>query len=385
MTAAPIYLDYCATTPCDPRVVQGMLPYFTSRFGNTASRDHSFGWMAKEATELAREQVAALVQASARQIVFTSGATEALNLALKGLVEAHPQKGKHIITAKTEHRAVLDTCNWLQEQGCSVTLLDVGADGRIDPGDVEQAIRKDTLCVALMYANNETGVVHPVGEIGAITSKHNVYFVCDATQAVGKVPVSVTENKIDLMAFSAHKLYGPMGVGALYVSHANRMLQQQHGGAHERSMRSGTLNTPGIVGFGMAADICRQEMAAEAKRLRQLRNRLESELQHLVPGTEVNGKGPRLPHVSNILFPGIDNEQLLLAVSGKLALSRGSACSGLVQQPSHVLLAMGLTPEETRRAVRISLGRFTTEEEINMAVTVLSSAVRELQQINAQV
>lgn len=385
MMAAPIYLDYCATTPCDPRVVEGMLPHFTSRFGNAASRDHSFGWMAKEAVEQAREQVAALVQAHPQQIVFTSGATEAINLALKGLAEAHPHKGKHIITAKTEHRAVLDTCSWLEEKGFSVTLLDVDADGRVRPEDVAQAIRKDTLCVALMYANNETGVVHPVREIGAITKKHNVYFVCDATQAVGKIPVSVAEDRIDLMAFSAHKLYGPMGVGALYVSNIRHILPQQHGGAHERSRRSGTLNTPGIVGFGLAADICRQEMAEEVKRLRQLRNRLERELQDLVPGTAVNGNGPRLPHVSNMLFPGIDSEQLLLAVSARLALSRGSACSGLVQQPSHVLTAMGLTREETLRAVRISLGRFTTEDEINTAVAVLSSAVRELQQINAQV
>lgn len=385
MMAAPIYLDYCATTPCDPRVVQGMLPHFTSRFGNAASRDHSFGWMAKEAVEQAREQVAALVQAGPQQIVFTSGATEAINLALKGLAEAHPYKGKHIITAKTEHRAVLDTCSWLEEKGFSITLLDVDADGRVRPQDVAKAIRKDTLCVALMYANNETGVIHPVREIGAITKEHNVYFVCDATQAVGKIQVSVVEDHIDLMAFSAHKLYGPMGVGALYVSNVRHILPQQHGGAHERSRRSGTLNTPGIVGFGLAADICRQEMAADAKRLRQLRNRLERELQDLVPGTAVNGNGPRLPHVSNMLFPGIDSEQLLLAVSARLALSRGSACSGLVQQPSHVLMAMGLTREETLRAVRISLGRFTTADEINTAVAVLSSAVRELQQINAQV
>lgn len=385
MMAAPIYLDYCATTPCDPRVVQGMLPHFTSRFGNAASRDHSFGWMAKEAVEQAREQVAALVQAGPQQIVFTSGATEAINLALKGLAEAHPYKGKHIITAKTEHRAVLDTCSWLEEKGFSITLLDVDIDGRVRPQDVAQAIRKDTLCVALMYANNETGVIHPVREIGAITKEHNVYFVCDATQAVGKIQVSVVEDHIDLMAFSAHKLYGPMGVGALYVSNVRHILPQQHGGAHERSRRSGTLNTPGIVGFGLAADICRQEMATDAKRLRQLRNRLERELQDLVPGTAVNGNGPRLPHVSNMLFPGIDSEQLLLAVSARLALSRGSACSGLVQQPSHVLMAMGLTREETLRAVRISLGRFTTADEINTAVAVLSSAVRELQQINAQV
>ncbi|WP_343699904.1 cysteine desulfurase family protein [Chitinophaga sp.] len=385
MMAAPIYLDYCATTPCDPRVVQGMLPHFTSRFGNAASRDHSFGWMAKEAVEQAREQVAALVQAGPQQIVFTSGATEAINLALKGLAEACPHKGKHIITAKTEHRAVLDTCSWLEEKGFSITLLDVDADGCVRPEDVAQAIRKDTLCVALMYANNETGVIHPVREIGALAKKHNVYFVCDATQAAGKIPVSVVEDHIDLMAFSAHKLYGPMGAGALYVSNVRHILPQQHGGAHERSRRSGTLNTPGIVGFGLAADICRQEMAADAKRLRQLRNRLERELQDLVPGTAVNGNGPRLPHVSNMLFPGIDSEQLLLAVSARLALSRGSACSGLVQQPSHVLMAMGLTREETLRAVRISLGRFTTADEINTAVAVLSSAVRELQQINAQV
>lgn len=377
MIADPLYFDYCATTPCDPRVVEDMLPYFSKYYGNTASKDHSFGWLAKEAVEQAREQVANLIHAAPRQIVFTSGATEAINLALKGFVEANAAKGKHIITAKTEHTAVLDTCAYLESKGFSVTYLDADLQG------LEQAIRKDTICIALMYANNETGVINPVKAIGTIAKKHGICFMCDATQAVGKIPVNVAEEYIDLMPFSAHKLYGPKGVGALYIRKTN-ILKQLHGGNHERGTRSGTLNTPGIVGFGKAAEICISEMAAEGKQLQKLRNQMESELLGQIPGASVNGeKENRLPHVSNMLFPGVDSEQLLLKVSQRLALSRGSACSGLVQQPSHVLLAMGLTPEDARNAIRISLGRFTSEKEVAVAVELLSEAVRTLQLINS--
>ncbi|MRG45665.1 aminotransferase class V-fold PLP-dependent enzyme [Chitinophaga sp. SYP-B3965] len=373
MIAEPLYLDHCATTPCDPRVVEDMLPYFTQHYGNTASRDHGFGWLAKEATELAREQVAHLIQANPKQIIFTSGATEAINLALKGLVEANASKGKHIITARTEHTAVLDTCAYLEEKGCSVTYLQTDPQGMISLEELEQAIGKETICIALMYANNETGVIHPVKEIGAIAKKYGISFMCDATQAVGKIPVNVSETHIDLMPFSAHKLYGPKGVGALYIRNNKNILQQLHGGAHERGNRSGTLNTPGIVGFGKAAEICSREMFIEE--LETLRDKMESELLEQLPGSSINGNSNRLPHVSNILFPGVDSEQLLLTVSQHLALSRGSACSGLVQQPSHVLLAMGLTEEDARNSIRISLGRFTTEKDIIFAVALLSEAV----------
>lgn len=383
MTTGPLYFDYCATTPCDPRVVADMLPYFTRHFGNAASSDHSFGWLAKDAVELAREQVAGLIDANPRQIVFTSGATEAVNLALKGLVEASPSGGKHIITARTEHKAVLDTCAYLEKKGCSVTYLEVDRQGMLSLSELEQAITKETICIALMYANNETGVINPVKEIGAIAKKYGICFMCDATQAVGKVPVTVAD--IDLMPFSAHKLYGPKGVGALYIRNSDpkvNILQQHHGGSHERGNRSGTLNTPGIVGFGRAAEICRMEMRAEGARLQKLRDSMEDQLLEKLAGSSVNGSGNRLPHVSNILFPGIDGEQLLLAVSRRLALSRGSACSGIVQQPSHVLLAMGLTPDDARNAVRISLGRFTEEKDVEQAVALLCETVRQLQFIN---
>lgn len=379
MIAGPLYLDHCATTPCDPRVVEDMLPYFTQHYGNTASRDHGFGWLAKEATEQAREQVARLIQANPKQIVFTSGATEAINLALKGLAEANASKGKHIITAGTEHAAVLDTCAYLEEKGFSVTCLHTDQQGMISLEELEQAIGKETICIALMYANNETGVIHPVKEIGAIAKKHGVSFMCDATQAIGKIPVNVSEAHIDLMPFSAHKLYGPKGVGALYIRSNKNILQQLHGGAHERGSRSGTLNTPGIVGFGKAAEICSSEMPAESKRLKTLRDKMENELLEQLPGSSVHGNSHRLPHVSNILFPGIDSEQLLLTISKHLALSRGSACSGIVQQPSHVLLAMGLSREDARNSIRISLGRSTTEKDITFAVNLLSETVRKLQ------
>lgn len=377
MITAPIYLDHCATTPCDQRVVEAMLPYFTQHYGNTASRDHGFGWLAKEASEQAREQVAQLIQANPKQIIFTSGATEAINLALKGLAEANASKGKHIITAKTEHTAVLDTCTYLEEKGYTVTYLHTDQHGMISLDELEQSVRKETICIALMYANNETGVIHPVKAIAAIAKKYGVRFMCDATQAVGKIPVNVED--IDLMPFSAHKLYGPKGAGALYIKNNKTILQQLHGGAHERGNRSGTLNTPGIVGFGKAAELCNQEMHAEGKTLQALRDKMEQELLASIPGSSVNGSSNRLPHVSNILFPGIDSEQLLLAVSKHLALSRGSACSGIVQQPSHVLLAMGLSREDARNSIRISLGRFTTEKEVSFSTTLLTETVRKLQ------
>ncbi len=383
MKTAPIYLDYNATTPCDPRVVDVMVPYFNQHFGNAASRDHGYGWLAHEAVESAREQIASLIGASSpTRLVFTSGATESINLALKGLIEASPKKDKHIITSKTEHKAVLDTCKYLERRGVAVTYLDVDATGILSLEALKASIHENTVCVALMYANNETGVINPVQEIGKITNEYGVCFMCDATQAVGKVPVDVERDGIDLMAFSAHKLYGPKGIGALYMRNNSPNVSialQQHGGNHERGSRSGTLNVPGIVGFGEAASLCQNELLTEAARLKKLRNALEQHLLKSIPGTSVNGMGNRLPHVSNVFFPHIDGEQLLLAISRRVALSRGSACSGIVQQPSHVLIAMGLKDDEAQHAIRVSLGRFTTEKEIEFAAAILTEKVSAMQ------
>jgi len=381
MIKTPIYLDYCATTPCDPQVVQKMLPYFTDYFGNAASRDHIYGWQAKDAVEQAREQIARLIGASSNQIVFTSGATESINLALKGVAEAKGMRGKHIITTKAEHKAVLDTCRYLEQKGVAVSYLEVDNDGQIGLDALEKAIRRETVCIAIMWANNETGIINPVKKIGEIARKYNLYFMCDATQAIGKIPIDVDECHIDLMAFSAHKLYGPKGVGALFVRGREPKVdlwQQQHGGNHERGKRSGTLNTPGIVGFGEAANICYEKMSAEGERLQKWRNQLEKNIIADIRGAHINGRGERLPHVTNIFFPEIEGEQLLLAISRHLALSRGSACSGLVQQPSHVLLAMGLSALEAQQSLRISIGRFTEEKDIEVSFGILSDTLRKL-------
>lgn len=378
MTQAPIYLDYNATTPCDPRVVESMLPYFTQSFGNAASNEHSYGWRAWEAVNDAREQVAGLIGAKHTEVVFTSGATESINLALKGLVERWASKGNHLITCKTEHKAVLDTCAYLEEKGCRITYLDVDGQGHLSLDELEAAICDQTIGIALMYANNETGVIHPISAIGSIARKHNVYFFCDATQAVGKIPVDVREDNVDMLAFSAHKLYGPKGVGALFIRRDNpgAMLSvQQHGGQHEWGLRSGTLNTPGIVGFGAAAELSRRELTADAIRLRQLRDELESAMLARIAGSAVNGGGDRLAHVSNLWFPNTNAEQLLLTVSGHLALSRGSACSALVTKPSHVLKAMGLDDGRAHQSIRISLGRFTRHIEVREAIERLTQAV----------
>ncbi len=374
MNRAPIYLDYNATTPCDPRVVSCMLPYFTHQFGNAASADHSHGWQAREAVEDAREQAARLIGVNATKLFFTSGATESINLALKGIAGAMRGRGNHIITCQTEHRAVLDTCAYLEKTGYRVTYLGVDSQGHLSLEALEAAIGSSTICIAFMYANNETGIIHPVEAIGAISRKHGVPFFCDATQAAGKIPVNA--GATDLLAFSAHKLYGPKGVGALFVrSNDLNLSPQQHGGNHERGLRSGTLNVPGIVGLGKAAELCRLEMTAEAARLDLLRNRMEQTLLQHLPGAVVNGRGERLPHVSNLLLPHPNAEQLLLSLAQHLSLSRGSACSGLIQQPSHVLKAMGLSSEKAHRAIRISLGRFTRPEEADEAAALLTQAV----------
>lgn len=378
MLKLPIYLDYNATTPCDPRVVDSMLPYFTKNYGNASGRDHSFGWIANDAVEAAREDVAKLIGADAPNILFTSGATESVNIALQGIAKAYASKGNRIITAGTEHKAVLETCKYLEETGCQVTYLEVDAKGNISLEALEDTITDKTIGIALMYANNETGVIHPVKEIGALARRHYISFFCDATQAAGKIDIDVNHDNIDFMAFSAHKMYGPKGMGALYAGNKNKernIPPLMHGGGQEHGLRSGTLNVPGIVGFGTAAMLSRKEMEADGSRLQLLRDWMEGEILSSIPGSSVNGGGSRLPHVSNILFPGTDNEQLLLSLSRSVAISRGSACSSNVQKPSHVLKAMGLSDEDAHHSVRISLGRFVTEEEVLFAVDVIKKAV----------
>jgi cysteine desulfurase len=341
-----------------------MLPYFTSVFGNAASADHAYGWEAKEAVDAARKQVAKLLHAKSSEITFTSGATEAINLALKGLMVP----GGHIITNRAEHKAVLDTCVYLEEKGHAVTYLDVDVNGQLSLEALAQAIRPETAVIAIQYANNETGVIHPVAAIGAIARKHNVRFLCDATQAVGKIPVDVVADQVDLLAFSGHKIYGPKGIGVLYVKAGIELEIQQHGGQHERGRRSGTLNVPAIVGLGAAVQI------SDTDHLGAWRDRLEAAL--VKRGAVVNGvHARRLPHVSNIYFPGVNAEQLLLSVSSQLALSRGSACSSTQRIPSHVLMAMGLGADVAHESVRISLGRLTTGAEVDTAITILSKAI----------
>lgn len=385
MLQLPIYMDYNATTPCDKRVVEAMLPYFTQSFGNAASKTHSFGWQAGEAIEQAREQIGLLVGAEPTEIVFTSGATEASNLALKGIAEAYASKGNHIITSSIEHKAVLDTCKHLEKQGVEITYLPVGSDGLVAPAQVEESIRENTVLIAIMCANNETGTILPVREIGSIARKHHVLFFSDATQAVGKIPVNVNEDNIDIMAFSAHKLYGPKGVGALFVRRKNprvRLIAQMDGGGHERGMRSGTLNVPGIVGFGIAAEICRSEMDIEAKRLSLLRNKLENALLEL-NDVFVNGsREQRLPNVSNLSFKNVEGQALLLNINKEIAVSSGSACTSASLEPSYVLRALGLSDELAHGSIRFSLGRFTTEAEIDYIIQRVSEAVEQLRAMN---
>ncbi len=380
MTNYPIYLDYNATTPCDPRVVDAMLPFFNTHFGNAASKSHAFGWYAEEAVQFAREQVGSLIGADPQEIIFTSGATESVNLAIRGYAEANATKGRHIITVATEHKAVLDVCEYLATQGYDVSVLPVDSHGMISVEQLESALRRDTLLVAAMYANNETGVVFPVREIGALLKSRGIAFFTDATQAVGKIPVDVQADGIDMMAFSAHKLYGPKGVGCLYVRKKNPKVELsplQYGGGHERKMRSGTLNVPGIVGMGKAAEICSQLMAAESQRLSALRNRLEEMLlQYPFVKSNVEVEN-RLNHVANLRFECRDGDQLLKKVSKHIALSSGSACSSVSVSPSHVLTAMGLSEEDALRSIRFSMGRFTTSDELNETLRYFSEVLGE--------
>lgn len=377
MLKLPIYLDYNATTPCDPAVVEEMLPYFSRSFGNAASRHHVFGWQAAEAVEQGRERVAALVGAEPGEIVFTSGATESCNLAIKGVYETYASKGNHIITSATEHSAVLDACRHLERLGAEVSYLESDQDGLIDVEALEAAVRPATILIAVMYANNETGVMQPVRQVSAVARDRGVVFFCDMTQAVGKIPVDVNRDGLDLAAFSSHKIYGPKGVGALYVRRRNprvRLTAQLDGGGHEKGMRSGTLNVPGIVGFGKACEICGKELHDGRERLGRLRSRLESDILESGIASVNGGAAPRLPHVSSISFEGMEGENLASALGRDVAVSSGSACSSASMEPSHVLKAMGLTDEQARSSVRFSIGRFSTEEEIDY----VSRRVREI-------
>ena len=385
MLKLPVYLDNNATTPVDLKVLEAMLPYFTQHFGNAASRSHAYGWEAEEAVDYARGQVAKLINSEPKEIIFTSGATESDNLAIKGVFESYASKGNHIITCVTEHKAVLDTCKHVEKLGAEVTYLPVQSDGLIDLKELETAIKPTTVLIAIMYANNETGVIQPVKEISAIAKRKGVLFFSDATQAVGKIPVNVIEDGIDLMAFSAHKIYGPKGVGALYVRRKNprvRIIAQMDGGGHEKGMRSGTLNVPGIVGLGQACEICRLNMNEDAKRIKILRDKLENDLLQLEE-TQLNGnKENRLPHVLNISFKYVESEGLMLACNKNIAVSSGSACTSASIEPSHVLKGMGLDNDLAHSTLRFSLGRFTTEEEIDYAIEQVKNTVTQLRELS---
>ena len=385
MLKLPIYLDHNSTTPMDPRVLETMIPYFTENFGNAASRNHSFGWHAEEAVDYAREQIAQLIGADPKEIIFTSGATEGDNLGIKGVYEMYASKGNHIITCTTEHKAVLDTCKHLEKLGAEVTYLEVQPDGLIDLKALEAAMRPTTILVAIMYANNEIGVVQPVKEISAIAKKHGALFFTDAVQAVGKIPVDVNADGIDLMAFTAHKMYGPKGVGALYVRRKNprvKVTAQLDGGGHERGMRSGTLNVPGIVGFGKACELARLEMASDTERISKLRDKLENALK-VIDETYVNGNpAHRLPHVSNISFKYVEGEGLMMGFNKDIALSSGSACTSASLEPSYVLKALGLGDDLAHSSLRFGLGRYTTEEQIDYTITAVTDTVLKLREMS---
>jgi cysteine desulfurase len=381
----PIYLDNHATTPVDPRVLEAMLPYFTERFGNAASRYHSFGWTAEKAVEEARKKIAALMGAEPKEIVFTSGATESNNLAIKGAAEAYASRGDHIVTVATEHRAVLDTAKHLEKSGWHVTYLPVNGDGLVDPDQLRAAITDRTILVSVMYANNEIGVIQPISAIARICRERGVLFHSDAVQAAGKVPVDVNADGIDLMSITAHKIYGPKGVGALYVRRKNprvSLAAQMDGGGHERGMRSGTLNVPGIVGFGEACAIARREMEAEGERLRRLRDDLREKLEAELDGVTVNGSMEhRLPNNLNLSCAGVDSESLLMGLHD-VALSSGSACTSATIEPSHVLRALGIGEERAHSAIRFGLGRFNTAEEIGYVAGRIVEVARRLRELS---
>src|SRR5438094_3767259 len=381
----PIYLDYHATTPVDPRVVEVMVPYFSEHFGNAASRNHPFGWEAEEAVERARKQVADLIGANAKEIVFTSGATESDNLAIKGVAEMYREKGNHIITCVTEHKAVIDTCKRLEKEGYRVTYLPVQKNGLINLDDLRAAITDKTILITIMTANNEIGVIQPIAEIGAIAKEKGILFHTDGVQAVGKVPFDVNALKVDLVSISGHKIYGPKGVVALYVRRRNpRVLlaEQISGGGHERGMRSGTLNVTGIVGLGKAAQLCQQEMEKDTARLRSLRDRLNAALHKNLDEIYINGSTEhRLPHNLNISFAYVEGESLLMGIND-VAVSSGSACTSASLEPSYVLKALGAGDDLAHSSIRFGLGRFTTKEEVDYVADKLTSVVTRLREMS---
>ena len=381
----PIYMDNHATTPLDPRVLEAMMPYLTGIFGNAASRNHSFGWEAEQAVEKAREQIAKLIGATAKEIIFTSGATESNNLAIKGIAEMYRERGNHIITEVTEHKAVLDTCKKLEKQGFRVTYLPVKGDGLVDLEELERAMDDQTILVSIMYANNEIGVIQPVKEIGELCHKKGVIFHTDAVQAVGKIPVNVQTDNIDVLSLSGHKVYGPKGVGALYVRRRNPRVQiseQQNGGGHERGMRSGTLNVPGIVGLGMACEIAGNEMEAEAARERELRDYLRNKLEKALDYTQINGNMEHhLPGNLNMSFVYVEGESLLMGIND-IAVSSGSACTSATLEPSYVLKSLGLGDDVAHSSIRFGLGRFNTKEEVDYVANKLIDVVTKLRELS---
>lgn len=385
MLQFPIYLDNHATTRMDPRVLESMLPFFTESFGNAASRNHSFGWVAEEAAEKGRKQIAELIGASPKEIVVTSGATESNNLAIKGVAEMYAQKGNHIITAATEHKAVLDTCKRLEKHGCRVTYLPVRPDGLVDLDQLRDAITDKTILVSIMYGNNEIGTIQPVREIGAICRDKGVLFHTDGTQAAGKIPVNMVADNIDLMSFTGHKMYGPKGVGALYVRRKNPRVQltaQMDGGGHERGFRSGTLNVPGIVGFGKAAELCRLGMTEEIARASEMRDRLKDKLLSELDETYINGTMEhRLPHNLNISFAYVEGESLLMGIND-IAVSSGSACTSATLEPSYVLKALGAGDDLAHSSIRFGIGRFNTDEEIDYTANKVIEVVRKLRELS---
>lgn len=380
-----IYLDNNATTPTDPRVVEAMLPFFYENPGNAASRNHPYGWVAEEAVDYAREQIANLIEVDSKEIIFTSGATESDNLGLKGVFEMYRRKGNHIITVKTEHKAVLDTCDHLEKLGAEITYLDVDSQGLIDLAELEAAIKPNTILVSVMWANNETGTIQDMKAIGDICAKHGVLFMSDATQAVGKIPVKPKEVGVHIMAFTSHKMYGPKGVGALYVSRKNprvKLTAQMDGGGHERGMRSGTLNVPGIVGFGKAAEIAKKEMAQDAERVSKLRDRLETELSKLEEVYLNGAPHSRMPHVTNLSFKHVEGEGLMMTFNQNIAVSSGSACTSASLEPSYVLVALGLGDDLAHSSIRFSLGRFTTEEDVDYAIQAVTQGVNHMRDLS---
>ena len=381
----PIYMDNHATTPVDPRVVDAMLPYFTEKFGNAASRNHSFGWAGEEAVENARAQVASLIGATPKEIIFTSGATESDNLMIKGVAEMYREKGNHIITQAIEHKAVLDTCKRLEKYGYEVTYLPVQRDGRVNPEDVRKAITPKTILITIMYANNEIGIINPMAEIGKIAKEHGIIFAVDGVQAVGKIPVDVQKDNIDLLAISGHKIYGPKGVGALYVRRRNPRVQLSasiDGGGHERGMRSGTLNVTGIIGLGKACELAQQEMPEESKKMRALRDRLRAGLEAKLDEVFINGSMEhRLPNNLNMSFAYVEGESLLMGIND-VAVSSGSACTSATLEPSYVLKALGVGEDLAHTSIRFGLGRFNTEEDVDYVTDKMVQVVTKLRELS---